>query len=153
MEEGEAAPVRRLDAAAQFVPIGDLVDRLVADDLLEDVGRRRPVDRAQNEEAPIEPRGEQVLEIAVEAHRRVDRLRGGFPILQALAQREQILAHPHQREGAAAGEVEPPNQFLRARLGRHVQQTETGPRRVSTVSGDRSIDRVMVGTEFGGDEF
>jgi hypothetical protein len=48
VEEREAAPVRRLDAGAQVVPAGDGVHRLVADDLLQDVRRRRPVDVAQH---------------------------------------------------------------------------------------------------------
>ena len=34
-----------------------------------------------------------------------------------------------------------------------MQQAEPGPRRIGTVSGDRGIDRIVVGTEFGGDEF
>ena len=36
MEEGVAAPVRRIDAAAQVVPAPDAVHRLVADDLFQD---------------------------------------------------------------------------------------------------------------------
>ena len=44
MKEGEQPPVLRLDAAAQVVPAADGVHGLVADDLFQDVGRRRPVD-------------------------------------------------------------------------------------------------------------
>ena len=60
MEEGVAAAVGRIDAAAQIVPVADLVHGLVADDLFEDVRRRRPVDPAQHEKPPVEPRAEQM---------------------------------------------------------------------------------------------
>jgi hypothetical protein len=56
MEEGVAAAVGRIDAAAQIVPAVDLVHRLVADDFFQNRGRRRPVDPAQQQEAAIEPR-------------------------------------------------------------------------------------------------
>jgi hypothetical protein len=55
MEEGIAAPVGRIDAAAQIVPVADFVHRLVADDLFQDVGGARPVDPAQHEKSPVEP--------------------------------------------------------------------------------------------------
>ena len=55
MEERVAAPVHRIDAPAQVLPVADLVDGLVADDLGEDRSRRRPVDPAQDEKAAIEP--------------------------------------------------------------------------------------------------
>ena len=55
MEECVTAPVGRIDAAAQIVPVADLVHRLVADDLFQDDRGRRPVDAAQHQEAAIEP--------------------------------------------------------------------------------------------------
>ena len=55
MEEGEAAAVGRLQPPAEVVPVPDRVDRLVADDLLQDIGGRRPVDPAQHQETPVEP--------------------------------------------------------------------------------------------------
>ncbi len=59
VEEGVTAPVLRIDTTAQVVPIANLVNRLVADDLFEDIGRRAPVDVAQDEKARIEPGREQ----------------------------------------------------------------------------------------------
>src|SRR5208282_6410300 len=47
MEEGVAAAVRRIDAPSKLVPVADFMYRLVADDLLQDCGRRGPVDPAQ----------------------------------------------------------------------------------------------------------
>ena len=60
MEEGEAAPVGGIEAAAQVVPALDLVHRLVGDDLLQDRRRRLPVDAAQHQEAAVEPGLQQV---------------------------------------------------------------------------------------------
>ena len=55
MKERVATAVDRIDAAAQIVPIADLVHGLIADDLFQDVGRRRPVDFAQHQKSPVEP--------------------------------------------------------------------------------------------------
>jgi len=55
VEEGVAAPVRHVDARAQIDPVADLMDRLVTDDLLQDHGRRRPVDPAQHQKSAVEP--------------------------------------------------------------------------------------------------
>ena len=111
MEEGEAAPVGRLQAVAQIVPVVDRVHRLVADDLLQDVGGRGPVDRPQHQEAAVEPGREQVREVVV------DRLQVGARGQMG----EKLLAHAHQGRGAAGREVEAPDQFLAARFGRLVQ--------------------------------
>ena len=147
MEEGEAAPVLRFDAPAQVVPPGDLVDSLVADDLLEDMGGRRPVDRAQHQEAAVEPGREQVLEIAVEAVSRLDQgmiLSGGaeFP-----PQRHQVLAHPHEGKCPVSGEVEATDQFLAARLGGLVERAQGRPRRAVAIGRHRILDGFVVGAE------
>ena len=55
MEERKAAPVRRVDAAAQVVPVLDLMHRLIADDLFQNQRGRPPIDAAQHQEAAIEP--------------------------------------------------------------------------------------------------
>ena len=55
VEERVAAPVGRIDAPAQIVPVVDFVHRLVANDLLEHDRGRRPVDPAQHQEAAVEP--------------------------------------------------------------------------------------------------
>ena len=46
MKERVAAPVDRIDAAAQVVPVADLVHRLVANDLFQNVRWRLPIDPA-----------------------------------------------------------------------------------------------------------
>ena len=74
VKEGEAAPIGRIEAAAQVVPALDLVHGLVADDLFEDRRRRIPVDAAQNEEAAVEPDVEQAPQVGVDgSERRIGR--------------------------------------------------------------------------------
>ncbi len=90
MEEGVAAAVRGIDARAQVVPVTNRVHRLVADDLLQDACRCRPVDLAQHQEAAVEPRREQVEKVAVD----------GRKILAMIHRVEHLLAHAHQRRGA-----------------------------------------------------
>ncbi len=91
MEEGEAAPVRRLETVAQILPGADLVHGLVADDLLENIGGRRPIDRPQHQKARIEPGGEEMREVGIDAVELSLLLQGA----------QQLLAHAHQRGGAA----------------------------------------------------
>ncbi len=46
MEEGVAAAVYGIDAAAQIVPVADFVHGLITDDLFQNIRWRRPVDPA-----------------------------------------------------------------------------------------------------------
>src|SRR5205823_12509542 len=66
MEEGVAAAVDRIDAAAQIVPVVDFMYRLITDDLFQNVRWRRPVNPAQHEKSPVEPRRQQMHDVAVE---------------------------------------------------------------------------------------
>ena len=77
MEEREAAPVWRLQAKAQVIPTRDRVDGLVADDLLQNMRRGGPVDPLQGEEAAVEPRAEQMLEVGI------DSVSGGLSVIAA----------------------------------------------------------------------
>ena len=70
MEERKAAPVGGIEAAAQIVPALDLVHRLVGDDLLQDRRRRLPVDAAQHQEAAVEPRRQQMHQVAIDRSQR-----------------------------------------------------------------------------------
>ncbi len=90
MEEGEAAAVGRLQPVAQIVPVADLVHRLIADDLFQDIGRGGPVDLAQHQKAPVEPGQEQMDEIGIQRvqHRILSHVLEGF------------LAHAHEADGA-----------------------------------------------------
>ena len=102
MEEAVAATILRLEAVAQVVPVLNCVHRLIADDLLQDVGRRGPVDRPQHQKPPIEPGREQMAEVGIDAFQ-----------LRVLGQEfEQLLAHPHQRRCPAGSQVEAPDQLL-----------------------------------------
>ena len=92
----------------QIVPVADLVHRLVADDLLEDVGGRRPVDAPQHQEAAVEPRREEMHEIGVDR----------CELRVHLDARREVPRACDQRRGAAGREVDPAEQFLPARLGR-----------------------------------
>ena len=120
VEEGVAAPVDRIDAAAQIVPVADFVHRLVADDLFQNIRRRRPVYSAQHEKSPVEPGRQQMHDVTVERRQ----------ILVALHQRQQIGAHRHQFAGAAGRAVEPADQFLPPRLGRKMQVAGIGVARL-----------------------
>src|SRR5207253_10374338 len=53
VKECVATPVGGIDACAQIVPVTDRVYGLVADDLLQQARRRRPVDFAQHQEAAV----------------------------------------------------------------------------------------------------
>ena len=74
-------------------------------------GRRRPVDPAQHQEAAVEPGREQMDEVAVDDAQIVAVIHGV----------EELLAHAHQRRGAAGREIEPAQQFQPARLGGAMQ--------------------------------
>ena len=137
MEEGEAAAIGRLDTAAQVVPALDLVDRLVADDPLQDVGRRRPIDRADNQEAAIEPGAEQVREVVVDLAQ--------FRLLAAML--DQILAHRHQRRRSARRQVEPPEQLLPGRLHRLQQALQVDGRGLLAIVVPGAADGYEVGVE------
>ena len=107
MEKGKAAPVRRIDAAAQIVPVADFVHRLIADDLLQHDRRRRPVDPPQHQEAAIEPGREQMHEIVID----------GTQVVAMIERIHQLLAHADQRGSASGREIESAEEFLPARLG------------------------------------
>ena len=117
MEEAEAAPVGGLHPAAQVVPALDLVHGLVADDPLQDVGRRRPVDPAQDQEAAVEPGIEEVDEVIVHA--------GQLGI--AIEMLEQIFAHVDQGSRAARRQIEPAEELLPRRLDDAQQGLQVSP--------------------------
>ena len=117
--------------------LADAVHRLVADDLFQDHRRRRPVDPAQHQEAAVEPRREQMHEIGI------DRLE----VVAMIERVEQLLAHAHQRGGAARREIEPAQQFLPARLGRGVHFGGGLVGRLGLPGGDRGIEPLAVRTE------
>src|SRR3546814_18637094 len=66
MEQRIAAAVG-IQPVAHILPGGDLVHGFVGDQLLEQRGRRVPVDGAQVEEAGVEPRQQQLAQVVVEA--------------------------------------------------------------------------------------
>ena len=137
VEEGVAAPIGRIDAVAQVAPVVDLVHRLVLDDLLQDVGGRRPVDPAQHQEAAVEPRREQVDEVGVDRRKVVAMVHGVH----------QTLAHRHQRLGAAWREIEAPQQLLPTRLGGAVQLGGGDVVRCLLPGVDGAADALEVGPE------
>ncbi len=111
MEERKAAPVRRIDAPAQVVPVLDLMHRFVADDLFQDQRGGPPIDAPQHQEAAIEPGREEMHEILVH-------WREVFAVRHRV---HQVFAHRDQRRGAAGRQIEPAEQLLPARLGRAMQ--------------------------------
>ena len=72
----------------------------------------------------------------------------GRKIVAAGERVEELLAHPHQRSGAAGRKVEPPQQFLPARLGRDVDTRGGDVRRVCAPGLDRGGEPLVVGPEF-----
>ena len=138
MEEGVAAPVARIDTPAQVVPAVDLVHRLVADDLFQNVRRRRPVDAPQHQEAAVEPGREQMDEVVVD----------GPEVVLAMGEHvEQLLAHAHQRDGAAGREIEPAEQLLPARLGGRMHLGCGLVGRIVAPGGNRRLQAGRVGPE------
>ena len=108
MEEGEAAAVRRIDAAAQIVPAPDLVHRLVRmifSRIL--AGVDQSMSRSTRKPRLNQDENRWTKSASTTARSRAMRHRV-----------EQLLAHAHQRGGAARREIEPAEQFLPARLGR-----------------------------------
>ena len=137
VEEGVASPVRRIDAPPEVVPVADLVHRLVADDLLEQRGRRGPVDAAQHQKPAIEPRTEQMEKIAIDnRQRRV-----------LVHQRQEVGAHLDQRRGAARRAIEPAEQLVAARLGGVVDFARGGLVGLGAEIGDRRHHPLAVGPE------
>ena len=114
----------------------DLMHRLVADDLLQHDRRRRPVDAAQHQEAAVEPGREQMDEVVV--HR--------AEILVAVGEHvHQLLAHANEGSRAAGREIEPPEQFLPARLGGGVHLGRGFVTGLSAPGGDRRFQCARVG--------
>src|SRR3546814_12531871 len=85
MEQRIAAAVG-IQPVAHILPGGDLVHGFVGDQLLEQRGRRVPVDGAQVEEAGVEPRQQQLAQVVVEA----------LEIGVVAAQRQQVGAKVDQ---------------------------------------------------------
>ena len=137
MEEGVAAAVDGIDAAAQIVPVADFVHGFITDDLFQNIRWRRPVDPAQHEKSPVEPRRQQMHHVAVE--------RG--QILVALHQGKQVGAHRHQVAGAAGRAVEPADQLLPLRLGRKVKVAGIAVVRLAAPALDRLRQFFAVGAE------
>ena len=107
VEEGVAAPVRRVDAPAQVVPAVDAMHRFVTDDPFQDARGRRPVDAPQDQKAAVEPGGEEMDEIRIHDAEIVAMIHGV----------DDLLAHMHERGGAVGREVKPAEQFLPQRFG------------------------------------
>ena len=73
----------------------------VADDFFEHDGRRVPVDRAQLQEAAVEPRIKQVFEIGI-----------NLAELRVLAQLvDHVFTHAEKAGRAAGGEIQAAQQF------------------------------------------
>ncbi len=99
MEIREAAPVSRVETATQVIPPLDLMHRFVSDDLVEDGRRRLPVDAAQHQEAAVEPRRQQMAQIAVDRrHRRI-------------AGCDQVPAHGNNFSGGAGRQIQAPEEL------------------------------------------
>ena len=122
---------------AQVVPVADRVHRLVADDLFQQIRRRRPVDGPQHEEAAIEPGREQVDEIVVD----------GGEIVAMIHRVEQLLAHAHQRRRAAGREIEAAEQLEPPRLGCAMELGRGGVRGRVHPGGGRGAEPGTVGAE------
>src|SRR3569833_121156 len=105
--------IDRVDSAAQVVPITDFMNRLVAYNQLENVRWCRPIYPAQHEKPPVEPRGQQMGNVAVQ--------RAQF--LVTLHEAEEIGAHRDQIAGAPRRPVQSSDQFLAARLRGKMQLT------------------------------
>ena len=141
MEECVAAPVSGIDPPPQLVPIADFVHRLVTDDLFEKRSRRGPVDAAQHQKPPIEPRTEQMQKIAIDdGERRV--------LVHKL---DEVGAHRNQGGRAAGRAIESPEELVTARLGGVVDFAQPSFVAVRAEVGDRRHDPVAIGSEIVGE--
>ena len=141
MEERVASPVGRIDATPEFVPIANFVHRLVADDLFQKRRRRRPVDAAQHQKPPIEPRTEEMQKIAIDdGEQRV--------LLHKL---EQIRPHRDQRRGAARRSIEPPEELVPARFGGKVDFARRRFVAIQLELGDRVPHAIAIRPEIVGE--
>ena len=137
MKERIAAPIARIDAGAQIDPVADLVHRLVADDLFQDDGGRRPVDAAQHQEAAIEPGCKQRGEIRIDSGE----------VAAARQHIKELPPHFHQGAGPLRRQIEPPQQFLPPGLGGSM---EVGGGRIGWLGPprfDRFVDPLLVAAE------
>ncbi len=75
----------------------------------------------------------------------------GRKVVAARERVEQMLAHPHQRGGAAGREVEPTQQLLPPRLGGGVDTGRGGVRWARAPGLDRGGEPRVVGPEFRGE--
>ena len=134
MEKGVAAPVRRIDAAAQIIPIADGVNGLIADDLFQDARGSRPVDALQDEKAAVEPGREEVDKIRIHH----------AEIIAVVHRVDDLLAHAHKCSGSVGRKIEPAEQFLPQRFGREMNLGSglLGRRRLP--GGHRGIETLAV---------
>ena len=138
MEEGEAAAVGG-ESAPQIVPAGDLVDGFVLDQLLERDRGGIPVDPLEREEAAVEPRAEQVLQVRIDA----------APLRPYLELAEHFTPHRNQRGRPAGCRIEPAEELLPRCLHAALELDQVllrGMRVVGLVGG---VERLLIGSEFG----
>ena len=91
VKECVTAPIQRLKAAPQVIPPVYRMDRFVADDPLQYVGRRRPRNALHHEETAIEPGVKEMDEIVLDASE--DWI--------IVAEIDEILAHRNECAGPA----------------------------------------------------
>jgi hypothetical protein len=136
--EKRKQPAVGLQAPAQVAPAVDFMDRLVVDDLLEQVGGRAPVDALQLQESRIEPGREQMAEIGIDRRE-----------LRMLAQpRQQLRTHLYDGGRAGRTAVQPAQQLLARRLGGARQRDQVGRHAAHRVTFGQAQHLARVGIEF-----
>ncbi len=107
VKEGKEPAVHRVQTAAQIIPTVDGMDRLIGDDLFQNIRRAFPSDGAQHQKAPVEPALQKVSQI------KVDQRQIGI----GLGKAQKIMTHGHELPGRPRHLIEPAGKFLAWRLG------------------------------------
>src|SRR5208282_4945383 len=108
---------------------------LIANELFEDRGRRRPVDPAQHEKAAIEPRAEEMMEIAVD-HRKAAVLAHAF---------EEVRTQGDERRRTARRAIEAAEELLPAGLAGVVDLARRGFVAGRRPASDRILHALRIG--------
>ena len=134
VKERVAPPVCR-EPPPEIVPALNLMDRLVLDQALEHGGRGLPVDPAKHQKTAVEPRPEQVCEVAIDA--------GAFRVRPQ--RRDEMAAHLDEGRRACRGQVQATEEFLPRRFGSRLQPQERVGGWLSSVGLSRSRDPFRIG--------
>src|SRR5262245_31453650 len=107
-------------------------------ELLEDDGRRAPIDPFESKKATVEPGREQMPQVSVHA----------FEPGTGRKERQKIRSHRHDALGSAWRTVGAPEEFLARRFDDVEQPGDRGRVRLTRIVFERGLDRVAIPPEW-----